>query len=302
MGWSVPAMVTGALVGLGLLVVLRELLPSRPDVGDVLARLDASAQHSGTIAAARPGPQTAAGMLDKIGLVVLAHTGLRVRVPDRDLKLLGRTPERHLGTQVAAGLYGLLLPLLGNAVLTVAGLSLGWSVPGFVAVGLAVLFYFIPDLSARGQASEGRNDFRYAIAAFLELVALERAADAGPAQALERASNAGDSWVFARIRETLSQATLQGVHPWRALQHLAEELALPELRDAADIVSLAGDDGAAVQQTLHAQARSLRVATAAQEETEANRASEKMIFPVTMLVLLMTVYIGYPVANALIHS
>ena len=92
--------------------------------------------------------------------------------------------------------------------------------------------------------------------AYLDLVALERAADAGTVEALDRAAAIGDGRAFARIRDALLRARLPGARRGTGLTDLAAELGVPELGDVADIMRLSGEDGAAVYATLRARAAS----------------------------------------------
>jgi hypothetical protein len=149
---------------------------------------------------------------------------------------------------------------------------------------------------------EAKEDFRYAVKAYLRLVQLERAADAAPTQALKKAAEVGEGWVFAKIRDTITRAELEGISPWEGLKRLSIELDVPELGAPADIIAIAGEEGAAVGDTLGAQAKSLSGALVTSAKAQANMASEKMVMPVAMLVLIMTVYIGYPALSRIMAS
>ena len=89
-------------------------------------------------------------------------------------------------------------------------------------------FFFAPDLVVHGQAAEAREAFSAAVGAYLDLVALERAADGAPAEALTRAAAVADSWPFRRIRQALDRARLAGTPPWQALATLASEVGVDD--------------------------------------------------------------------------
>jgi predicted membrane GTPase involved in stress response len=108
--------------------------------------------------------------------------------------------------------------------------------------------------------------------------------------------------VFTRIRDTITRAELEGISPWEGLKRLSVELDVPELGAPADIIAIAGEEGAAVGDTLAAQARSLSGVLVTAAKAQANRASEKMVMPVAVLVLIMTVYIGYPAISRILAS
>ncbi|MFZ5872260.1 MAG: type II secretion system F family protein, partial [Actinomycetota bacterium] len=139
-----------------------------------------------------------------------------------------------------------------------------------------------------------RAQMRRAVSVYLELVALERAADAGTVEALDRAAAIGDGRAFILIRDALLRARLSGAPPWQGLAHLADQLRVPELGDVADIMRLSGEDGAAVYATLRARAASLRTTLLTASVTDANAASEHMIMPVACLGLAFMALLGYP--------
>ncbi|MDH6710911.1 hypothetical protein P3T27_007662 [Kitasatospora sp. MAA19] len=288
---SAPAIVAGAVTGLGVAVAIAGATRARPDLGDVLRRMDARRlEHLD------PRPVRAAdSMLERLGGRLLRQVGEGpFRLPRRDLELLGRTPAQHIGQRIGFAFLGLLFPALVPAVIALAGGSLSFAVPALVSLGLAAAASMVPDLNVREEAAEARRQFRFGIASYLELVCLERAADAGPSEALRKAAAVGDGWVFVRLRDALTRSELGGFSPWEGLRQLSEELGVPELGAPADIMAIAGEEGASVYTTLAAQAASLRGTLLSEERARANVVSEKMIVPVTALVLIMGLYIGYP--------
>ncbi len=288
---AAPAILAGAVLGTGVAVAIAGATRSRPDLGDLLRRMDA-----GRLENLDPRRVRATdSVLEKLGGRLLAQVGEGVvRLPRQELDLLGRSPAQHVGAKIGFGLLGLLLPALSVAVVALTGSSLPIAIPALGGLALAVLFWMVPDINVREEAANARRDFRYAIASYLELVCLERAADAGPSEALLKAADIGEGWVFSRLRDALTRAELNGIAPWISLKQLSEELGVPELGAPADIMALAGEEGAAVYSTLQAQAASLRGVLLTDAQSEANNASEKMIIPVTALVIIMSLYIGYP--------
>ncbi|MFC5911684.1 hypothetical protein, partial [Streptacidiphilus monticola] len=208
----VPVLLAGGAVGAGVVMAVAGLSRGRPDVADVLARMDA-----GRLATIAPRHETAAGVsvLDRIGAKALAQFGEQaLRIPRRELDILRESPARFVGRKVALALYGLALPTIAVALLALAGVQVPFAIPGFAALVAAGVFWFVPDLNVRGRAKEARIEFRVAVASYLELVSLERAADAGPTEALKRAAAVGDGWVFERIRDALQRSELGGIAPW----------------------------------------------------------------------------------------
>ncbi|MFJ3946142.1 MULTISPECIES: type II secretion system F family protein [Streptomyces] len=293
------AILGGAALGAGLVVAYRGLAPGRPDVGDVISRMDANRLEN--LQPVRT--TTPAGGLEKLGAALLRSAGEgTLRLPRQELELIGRSPTRHVGIKVALGLYGLVLPALLVSAASAAGYPMPFPVPALAGLALGVLFWFVPDIHVKQQAVEARADFRHAIKTYLRLVQLERAADAAPTQALKRAAEVGDGWVFVKIRDAITRAELEGISPWEGLRRLSEELDVPELGAPADIISIAGEEGAAVGETLGAQARSLSGALVTAAKAKANSASEKMVMPVSALVVIMTIYVGYPALTRIMSA
>jgi Flp pilus assembly protein TadB len=292
------AVLAGATCGLGLTVIVRELLPAEPQVAAALDRL-APTRVAATHAVERePAGETAStsSLEERVGRLAQRYLTGRplVRIPTVELALLRMPIARYLGQKVLLGLIGLLFPALFAVMVLAAGSSLPVAVPTLGALALGALMFLLPDLEVRRKAGAAREEFARATSAYLDLTALERAAGAGATQALEQAATVGDSWVFVRLREQLIRARLSGIAPWDGLHELATELALPELSDLADIMRLSGEEGAAVADTLRARSRGLRTALLTKEQTRANEDSERMVIPVALLGLIFLVILGAP--------
>ena len=117
-------------------------------------------------------------------------------------------------------------------------------VPVWAGLGLGVVFFLLPDVELRQQVEQRRRDFRHAIGAFLDLVAMNLSGGRGVPEALLAASEIGTGWAMWRIREALVNARITGQTPWQALGALGEEVGADELRDLAAALSLVADDGA----------------------------------------------------------
>ncbi|MER8182061.1 hypothetical protein [Kitasatospora sp. NPDC094015] len=289
--WAVLA---GAAAAGGLALLAAELRPAPPDLGQALDRLHRRPD---------PRPQDAparAAWYDRLGEGSLGRTG--VRIPHRQLALIGRSPARFMAHKLLFALLGLVLPGYLSAMAALADLQLPIAVPLVVGPLLAALLWFVPDGIVAGEAREARTEYLHGIAAFLELVALERAADSGPAEALRRAAAVGRGAVFRRIREALERAATDRLPPWDGLDALAVELGLTPLQDVADIMRISGSDGAAVYDTLRARAEGLRGELLAAELARANTDSERMVAPGTALTLLMTVLIVFPALYQMLRA
>lgn len=287
----VGLVLAGAVVGLGVALLIREAVPAPPDLVSTLARLQIPPPADGSMdgAGGRSRVQDVLGgwvrrRLDRSGLPM----------PSRDLDLLGRSVEAHLAGKLTLAIAGLVLGPLTATVVVVAGVGVPVTIPIGASGGLAVLLFLLPDVDVRRRAAAARLEFRRGLCTYIDLVALERLADASAIEALERAARVGQGWVFDRIRDTLTRARLAGASPWQALSGLAAEVGVTELGDVGDIVAVSGEDGAAVHDTLRAHAQALRTALLTESETAANAASERLAIPVACLGLLFVAALTYP--------
>lgn len=286
--WQV--LLAGALVGVGVTLVVAGLVPAHPDLRAALDRLD---------------PRTAAQFTvtpDGRGLIGVARAQVLPRVVETlglrrftaDLRMVDQTVEHLAVRKLGYALLGLAFPTVMALLLAVAGIRAPVVFPAaLTAVGAGVLFV-VPDVDLRRRATRARSDMRRATCVYLELVALERAADSGATEALERAATVGQSREFERIREALLTAEVTGKPAWAGLSDLADATRIPELGDLSDIMRLSGQDGAAVYGTLRARAASLRTQLLTATAAEANAASEHMTVPVALLGIAFMALIGYP--------
>jgi hypothetical protein len=286
----------GIAAGAGLAVMIAELRPAPPELGAVLERLHQRAPGAGEPQLSEDPP----GAIDRIGGRLLGLSF--VTVPRQDLLLVGRTPARFMALKLAFALLGLLAAPYLQVILTMAGVSLSVAIPAVASLACAALCWFVPDLVLRGEVEEARTDYLHAVAAYLELVALERAADCGPAEALLRAAKVGRGRAFQQLEAVLDRAALERRPPWDGLTEMAADLGLTPLQDLADTMRMSGDDGAAVYRTLRARAENLRAELLSAELAKSNVVSEKMVVPGVALVMVMTILIAYPAVYRMFSS
>jgi Type II secretion system (T2SS), protein F len=268
--WVIAA---GILGGLGLFIAVRELVPAPSRLDAALARLDLGA-------ALEPGPGPApAGRLAH----AVASELHWLPVPAADLALLGKDRASWIASKVGCGLLGLAVPPLLAGLASVAGVGLGWSAPVVISLLCGAGLFFAPDLVTRVNAAERRTDFKRALTSYLDLVALERGAGAGPTEALEAAAAIGDGWAFRRISAALDAARRAGAAPWTALARLARETGISELADVADIAEVAGQEGAKILDTLAARAASMRAEALAADRATAGSRSTTMVILIALL-------------------
>src|SRR6266568_521885 len=156
------AFFAGGLAGLGLYLLVRSLLPSRPGFG---ARADDSSRLRG-----RVGRQVAA---------FYAARGWHSRSLRADVNLLGRSWEGFLATKVLYAVGVMVLAPFLFVVLAAAGIGLADAVPVWLALALGAIAFFLPDVSVRQEAAVKRRDFRHVVGAYLDLVSMGLAGGRG---------------------------------------------------------------------------------------------------------------------------
>ena len=277
---NIFVIIAGALGGLGVYLVISQLLPAPAHLDSVLARIQGTAVIEHEVTSIRS---------------VARHLNSQswLPVPVTDLALLGQDREQWMVSKVTCGLLGLcLIPVL-DVLLLLTGDRLPLEVPTVGSLALGVALFLAPDLVVRVNAAEKRHDFRHALTSYLDLVSLERGAGAAPTQALEAAAVVGGGWAFARIAAALSAARKAGRPPWEGLADLAAETGIPELTDLADIAAVAGHEGASILQTLSAKAESMRTEALAATKAKAGSRSTTMVVPIVLLAsgfLLLLVF------------
>jgi hypothetical protein len=282
LNWHLAVSVLGGgTVGLGVFLLVREAMPATPALGPALRRLHGPTNLS------RPR----AGRRDLEWLSGLAQW---VRPPHRQLALLGQTPEQYTLSLLLSALVGLAAPAVSTAILAVAGIRPPITVPTLGALGFALVAVLLAHRSVLTRAERARREFRQAVCAYLDLVALQLAAAHGPVQALERAAEVCDGWVFERIREALRIARLQMHAPWAELRDLAERIGVPELGDVGAIMQSSGTEGAQVHDSLRGRADSLRDQIRTDNLARAEAVTSRLDIPGALLVFVLIGFMIYP--------
>ncbi|MHB8533259.1 MAG: type II secretion system F family protein [Solirubrobacteraceae bacterium] len=298
------AALAGALVGFGLWLLARGVLPPQPSLAAALAALR-------TIPPARPLVTPLATQwspLARLGAPLgrsLARQGggRALGISDgvrRDLLVLGRSTEQHVAEKLATALLGLLLPSVVAALATAAGAPLSVGVPLLVGAGLAVAGFLLPDAAAHSEAEGRRLEFREALSVFVDLTSLGLAAGSGPEEAMAEAARVGRGWAFGQLRRALEVTTFSRETSWQALTRLGQELGVADLEEVASSIGLAEERGARVRESLAERAESMRRARLAEAEGRARRASQRMSLPVVLLLVAFIVFLAYPAVERIV--
>jgi tight adherence protein C len=276
----------GALTGTGVALTAAGISRRPPALAAVLAALD---------------ERTMPAAAERVSWWTRLVRRVPGAVPDSDVAVLAWSRDRFLLTRVTttigyaaagpalatlSGLLDLGLPLAVPAVFTLAGALLGWT-------GAA--------RSVRVRAEDAREELRFALVSFLQQAGLLRQGGAGVATALSLPARLlADGWAMRRIADELAIAERAGQMPWEGLRRFGEQVGVDELTDLSAIAAGAGQDGAAVVDTLLKRAESLRDELLADEHAGAHRASGQMSTPGALQVFLIATWVLYPAAVALL--
>jgi tight adherence protein C len=281
------ALLLGLGVGVGLAGAFYALDPAPAPLRRALLGLH---RHPETGPQRSPGASgTLARLAEAAGARRLLRPGLRA-----DLAITGRDETWLFSSALLLGLFALALGPVLATLFVAAGVSLPWGVPLVLSLVAGPLAAGAQVLSLRAEASRRRQDFAFALSAYLDLVVVSMAAGRGTEGALVVAAESGTGPAFQALRDALGSARLRGVAPWDALDELGEVMAVSELSGMAASIRLAGASGAKVRASLAARAKALRERGLAESRAEAESATERMSVPVVLLVLGFIVLIGYP--------
>lgn len=296
------AILAGAVCGIGLFLLALALIPRRVSLSRQLAALDAGPAS----------PHTAVGPVGQesevsrwVGRAVAkfcAEQGWEFRSLRSSLALAGKSFESYLASKVLLSIFGLLLGPVAYALATLAGLHLTFVIPVWLGLALGVIFFLLPDLEVKQKADKARRDFRHAIGAFLDLVAMNLSGGRGVPEALMAASEIGTGRAMWRIRESLVNARITGQTPWQALGKLGEEVQVDELRDLSAALSLVAEDGAKVRESLVSRAASLRRRELSDLQGQAGEKSQSMLVAQMLLCVAFLIFLIYPAIHALLGN
>ncbi len=300
------ALLAGAIAGLGVFLLIRALFPARAGLAARLSAMDAVRQGNGVSRVSLITTDDRDSALRKaVGEAAArfyAARGWELRSIRADLALLGKSFEGFLATKCLLGASGLLAAPILAAWIPLMGWDFQLSVPLWSALLIALLFFMLPDLQIKRDAAERRRDFRHAVGAFLDLVAMNLAGGRGVPEALMMASSLGDGWAMVRIRDALASARIIGVTPWQALGQLGEEVDVDELRDLSSALGLVADDGAKVRQSLAARAETMRRRELAEVEGQAGERSQSMLVAQLLLCAGFLLFLAFPAAMKMLGS
>lgn len=280
----------GLATGVGLWLIVVAARPRPVPLANALADLHRPPAARSDVAAAGP---VIARLLE-----VLSAVGVRTPFRDQQLALTGTSPEVWARDKLVGATGGLAVPLMVWAALTAIGIQVPPAV-GVLALAGGAAGWFLPDLRLKEQVEQRRKAFQYALSAYLDLVNVILAGGGGIETALVAAADAGDGWAFARLRHALHRAQRINQPLWTAFDDLGAELGVPELRDLASSIGLAGAQGARIRASLAVKADTLRSHQISETEAAAEATTERMNLPTAVLLLGFLIFIVFPAVSAI---
>lgn len=288
------SILAGILIAIGPVILLFTYAPRYPALG---AYLDAVNR-----APAAGGEVVRSSLEDRIGWWLQQHAGRWLNTPREELEILRIPVHKHLTQRLLFALIGLALPALLAALLWLVGIPMPIIIPAGASLLTAVLLSFIPNLEARAKAETAREEFRYVLSSYMDLVALERlsAAAPSPRQALTQAAQVADHWVFRRLAEEMAHSRLSGVPVWDRLRQLGTTFQVNELVELGSIMRIAGSESASIYETLAQRSKAMRKAHLAKSLSQANEVSTTRSAPVAVLGAIFLALLVVPGLLALL--
>jgi tight adherence protein C len=296
------AMLAGAVCGLGLILLALALMPRRVSLSRQLAALDAGPADDQSVLGAIGNESEVSRWIGRGIAKFCAEQGWEFRSLRSSLALAGKSFESYLASKVMLAIFGLLLGPVLYSLATLAGLHVPFIIPVWLGLVIGAVFFLLPDLEVKQKADKARRDFRHAIGAFLDLVAMNLSGGRGVPEALMAASEIGTGRAMWRIRESLVNARITGQTPWQALGKLGEEVQVDELRDLSAALSLVAEDGAKVRESLVSRAASLRRRELSDLQGQAGEKSQSMLVAQMLLCVAFLIFLMYPAVHALLGT
>ncbi len=287
----------GVFAGAGLFLVLRGLFPTKPSLDEELLALAEPNWPTGVYSGSANGTDSA------LGARLIGAFDIDLHKLDVDLRVINRTPERHVLERIKTAVALAVAPLLFGFAMPYA---LGGSplLPPIVLFAapfvLAVVGWFITDQQVRSKAAKRRREFDAGLATYLGLVATLTAAGSGLEEAMWVSVEQGRGWAFQVLRRSLSDARNRGSTPWELMDEYGRQLELPSLVELGATFQLSGTSGAHIRETVMTKANSLRTHQLAVIEAEANANTAAMAGPIGFMLAGFVILLLFPAVTTVL--
>lgn len=297
----------GAAIGAVLFGVVLLLAPPKDSPLVQLGKLDAILTGQAPVQPAAQLQRSGLGLdsvrarIGTVAAALVTRRGVDYTSLRQDLALSGKNFEATMGRKVLLFVGGFLGALALMTLFVSTGVArLPPGLPIVAGLGFGLVLFFMPDIDARAAANRRRKDFRHALSQYLDLVVLDMAGSAAPAEALPKVAAVLQGWPVALIQDTLYRATRAGTDPWDALTNLGTRIGVSELRDLGQLVKLVAHDGAKIRQTLSARATTMRRRELADSQGVAGERDQSMRLAQMVLAMGFVLFLGYPAIVAIL--
>ncbi len=278
-----PIALLGGLTGLGIWLVAAGVIRRPRPLAELAANLERDRSDTAAI--------DAASRWQRVAVSIAGHSSARLRA---DLEMTERTAVQHAIDRCSTALALTALPVAIGIGAAMTRVHAPVAIIVLAAVAGAPLGWWACDASLARTAARARRDFRHALATYLDLVVTLIVGGAGVETALADAAAVGAGAAFRHLRAALGAAQERREPPWRALGRLGQRLGIGGLDELAAAVTLAGENGASVSDSLAVKADALRARDLDDERAAAERASEAMSLPVVAMGLGFVVLVMFP--------
>jgi tight adherence protein C len=293
---------SGILLSGGVVLIVAGSVRATPHLADTIAGLDRSLMSIQSMGGDRLAIGASRSLSDRVGGWLYRRSPLPLSTAQsRALQIRGRSVTEFYADKAVWALLGMTMPTVFSGFVAELRGGVPIALPVIIGILGALVGYFVPDLLLRGQGRAARNDASTALLMYIDLVTLERLANASATQALHNAAGLSDTPLFRQLRGALERARLEQQAPYIEMRRLSDELGLPELRDLADVMQL-DETGAALSGSLRARVRELRDAHLASTLREANASSEGMTIYMTIPAMLLGVMFIVPALMRIVAS
>jgi hypothetical protein len=236
------------------------------------------------------------GLIPRVGsLAADVPVIARILGSPAELRIIGRPVATHLGYLVVASLIGLLAPSLVLILLDVAGVvDVSFVVPAIASIVCAGAVPLIVHSTTVAEADAARVDLRHQLSAYLDMMTMLLAGNAGHEGALRHAAEVGDGLLFRQLRRRMREVATTGRSLGTALSMVADDFDLPELEQVAAAAALSAAEGSPVAKTLAAKCSTLRSTLAADDEARARVRNDKVTPPLVGMAVLFMALLIYP--------
>ncbi len=288
----------GGGVGIGLMILVRAFRNRNTDLEVLAGTLTSSGRSVAQLdqpddgSTGRTSKSWSVGLLNSFGVGDLELTRSRLRVVDKSI-------EQHAFEKLTAAVAGFTFPLIFMLMLILGGIQPPILLLFVASLVLAVGGFLYPELPLKDLVVERRRSFRHALGSYLELVCVMLAGGAGTQTALAAAAESGAGWPFVELRRAIDRAAATNRPVSELFEELSAELGVDDLRDLSASLSLAGGHGARVKESLIAKSDAMRHSLATDFEGMAETQTEKMIIPVAIMTLGLTLFVGFAALAAI---